>query len=104
LGASWEGFVLETLALNAPEGLTFHFYRTSAGAEIDLLLAWPDGRLWAVEVKRSLSPKVERGFHVACADLRPERKFLVYPGTEAYPLGEGLEVIPLREMAERLHR
>ena len=36
------------------------------------------------EIKRSLSPKVERGFHHACADLQPERKIVVYPGDEAY--------------------
>ena len=48
-----------------------------SGAEVDLLLAWPSGELWAIEVKRSLSPKVERGFHAACDDLKPLRKLVV---------------------------
>lgn len=102
LGASWEGFVIETLLACAPDGTQGHFFRTSAGAEIDLLLAWPDGRLWAVEIKRSLAPKPERGFHSACADLQPERRFVVYPGTEAFALGNGIEAVPLPDLAQRL--
>ena len=54
------------------------------------------------EIKRSLSPKVERGFHHACADLQPERKIVVYPGDEAYPLAETLEALPLRQLGETL--
>lgn len=57
-----------------------HFYRSSGGAEIDLLLTWPNGTLWAIEIKRSLSPKLERGFRAACADLLPTRKLVVSPG------------------------
>ena len=79
-----------------------HFYRTSGGAEIDLLLSQPDGALWAVEIKRSLSPKVERGFHSACEDLQPQHKVVVYPGTEVYPMGPGIEAMPLSELCWRL--
>ena len=67
-----------------PDGAQANFYRTAAGAEVDLVLTLPGGRKWAIEIKRSLSPKVERGFHRACADLQPERKIVVYPGDEAY--------------------
>jgi hypothetical protein len=56
-----------------------------AGAEIDLVLALPNRRLWAIEVKRSSAPKIERGFHMACADLEPEKRFVVYPGEERFP-------------------
>jgi len=56
----------------------------------------------AVEIKRSLSPRPERGFHSACADLKPERRFLVYPGDEAYPLADGIEAIPLPNLARLL--
>ena len=95
VGASWEGFCIETLLACAPPGVTGYFYRTSAGAEVDLVLAWPGGDVWAVEIKRSLSPKVERGFHSACADLKPARKWVVYPGSEAFPLGADIQAIPL---------
>ena len=82
--------------------MTGCFYRTSAGAEIDLVLAWPDGSLWAVEFKRSLAPKLERGFHNACDDLKPHRKWVVYPGQEAYPLAADIQAVPLRLLCEAL--
>lgn len=102
LGQSWECFVIENLIAAAPAAVEPHFYRTSGGAEIDLLLVWPDSALWAIEIKRSLTPKLERGFHAACADLKPERKFVVYPGIERYRIREDIEAVPLREMAELL--
>ncbi|MCL5735066.1 MAG: ATP-binding protein [Actinobacteria bacterium] len=102
VGASWEGFVVEQLLAVAPEGVEGYFYRTSGGAEIDLLLSFPGGDLWAVEIKRSLSPRPERGFHSACADLRPARRFVVYAGEESYPLGDGIQVVSLPGMARLL--
>jgi predicted AAA+ superfamily ATPase len=101
-GASWEGFVIETLIAAAPEGTEAHFYRTSSGAEIDLLLTLPGGKLWAIEIKRSLSPKVERGFHHACVDLSPHRRVVVYPGTDPYPLGGGIEVVSVQDAGQAL--
>lgn len=102
-GASWEGFVTETLIAAAPEGTEAHFFRTAAGAEIDLLLSLPGARLWAFEIKRSLAPTVERGFHVACEDLNPERRVVIYPGAETFPMKHGVEAMPLRLAAEALH-
>lgn len=104
VGASWEGFVIENLLACTPTNVQAHFYRTSGGAEIDLLLAWPSGALWAIEVKRSLTPKVERGFHAACEDLSPARKFVVYPGVEAFPLGHEVRAIPLAELCQLLQK
>ena len=90
LGQSWEGFVIENLLNSSPEGVQGYFYRSSGGAEIDLLLNWPDGKLWAIEIKRSLTPKLEHGFHAACADLKPVRKLVIYPGEESYRLAEDI--------------
>lgn len=105
VGASWEGFVLENLITAAGPNASAHFYRTSSGAEVDLLLNWPSGERWAIEVKRSLAPKVERGFHAACEDLQPTRKLVVYPGKEPFPLGHEIHAMPLtalcRELAEK---
>jgi uncharacterized protein len=98
VGASWECFVIENLinaAAAAGHGAQASYYRSAAGAEIDLLLTWPSGAVWAVEVKRSLAPKVERGFHSACEDVRPSRRFVVHPGQERYSMAEGLEAISL---------
>jgi uncharacterized protein len=102
LGASWEGFVIENLLDSAPAGVEGYYYRTSGGAEIDLLLVFPGGRRWAVEVKRTLRPRPERGFHSAGADLEPDRRFIVYPGTERYPLASGIEAVPLTALAAEL--
>ena len=102
VGTSWEGFVLENLLACAPTGTQAHFYRTSGGAEVDLLLHLPGGALWAIEVKRSLNPKLERGFHAACEDLKPQRKLLVYPGTEGYPMAHGVEALPLATLCRQL--
>lgn len=93
VGQSWECFVIENLLACVPDGVQGHFYRSSAGAEIDLLLAWPNGKLWAIEIKRSLAPKLERGFHAACADLKPARKFVIYPGDERFRLAEDIEAM-----------
>ncbi|MBZ0090769.1 MAG: ATP-binding protein [Sulfuricellaceae bacterium] len=108
VGQSWECFVIENL-IAAAQGsgkgdAQAYFYRTSGGAEIDLLLAWPDDRLWAIEIKRSLAPKVERGFYSACADLKPAKKFVVYPGQERYRLAEDIEAISLAGLAPEIQQ
>jgi predicted AAA+ superfamily ATPase len=101
-GQSWEGLVIENLIDAAPKGTEAHFYRTAAGAEIDLVLTLPGDALWAIEIKRSSAPKLERGFHLACADLQPQKRFAVYPGIERFPLDADTDAISLRELAERL--
>ncbi|MCX5960047.1 MAG: ATP-binding protein [Cyanobacteria bacterium] len=103
-GASWEGFVIETLLAVAPQGCQSWFYRTAAGAEIDLVLEWSPQRRWAIEVKRSLSPRLGKGFHQARADLQPERTFVVTPSATGYPLADGVEVMGLAELAAVLRQ
>ncbi|KAK0351068.1 hypothetical protein LTR94_026460, partial [Friedmanniomyces endolithicus] len=101
-GGSWEGFVIEGLIAAAPDGSRANFYRTAAGAEIDLVITMPGGAIWVYEIKRSLSPKLERGFHHACEDLKPARRTVIYAGTEAYPLSQDIMVMSLREAAQIL--
>ena len=101
-GGSWEGFVIENILGNAPERTQASFYRTAAGADIDLVLEMPGGPLWAIEIKRGLAPKLNKGFHHARADLTPARSFIVYSGEERYPKADGVEVIGLGEMARLL--
>ena len=100
VGASWEGFVIENLLSDAYPRTRASFYRTSAGAELDLVLEIPGfQRPIAIEIKRSLTPSLGKGFHNAINDIEPERAFVVYAGEERYPVGESTEVIGLREMA-----
>jgi uncharacterized protein len=103
-GPSWEGVVVEDLIEAAGRETEASFYRTSGGAEVDLVLIWPDGRQWAIEVKRSLAPKLERGFHSALRDLEPERSFVVYPGNERYRLGPSTEAVRLVDLCAELAR
>lgn len=101
-GASWEGLVIEN-AIGAASGRAEpSFYRTGGGAEIDLILSWHDGREWAIEVKRSAAPKLERGMRSALEDLKPERSFVVYPGNERYRLAAGTEAIGLAELCAEI--
>jgi predicted AAA+ superfamily ATPase len=102
LGPSWEGYVIENLIALAPERVEPSFYRTSGGAEIDLVLRWPEGKEWAIEVKRSLSPQPTRGMRSAIEDLEPERSLIVYPGEDRYHLGGNIEVIGLPDLAADL--
>lgn len=102
IGGSWEGFVIETLTAHTPWRASAHYYRTSGGAEIDLVIEMPDGGLWAIEIKRALSGKPRRGFHEACADLSPARRFVVHAGEDHYPVSEGVESIGLIELAQEL--
>lgn len=101
-GTSWEGFAIENAIGAAGDRAEPSFYRTSGGAEIDLILSWRDGREWAVEVKRSASPRLERGMRSALEDIRPERSFVVYPGSERYRLGPETEAIGLAELCAEI--
>ena len=102
IGASWEGFVIENLIAAAPFGTDAWFYRTRAGAEIDLLLNMPDRRLWAVEVKRSAAPRAGKGFEIAASDLEVDERFVVYPGREPFPLSRTTTAVPLAVLMTRL--
>ena len=92
-GASWEGFVVEQLINAAPTALA-SFYRTSNGAEVDLVLEFRNGQTWVMEIKRSSAPTVSRGFYTAATDLGAARKLLIAPVEQPYSMKEGVEVLP----------
>jgi hypothetical protein len=102
VGQTWESFVTESLVAVAPDGTEAHYYRTSNGAEVDLLLTLPGGKLWAIEIRRSSAPTVTRGFHSACADLQPNKRFVVYPGEERFSLDDETDAIGVVALAKTL--
>jgi predicted AAA+ superfamily ATPase len=102
VGASWEGLVIENLIAVAGEDVEPSFYRTAGGAEVDLVLRWPDGNEWAIEVKRSAAPRVERGLRSAIEALEPHRGYVVYPGSERYRLSGEVEAIGPAELCGEL--
>lgn len=104
-GASWEGFVIESLLAVVPNHTKASFYRTATGVEIDLVLEFGGKQgTWAIEIKRGMTAKLERGNHVALDDIQPKKAFVVYPGKDRYMKDHGIEAISLDEMAEELQR
>ena len=91
-GSSWEGFVLEQLINAAPQAEA-SFYRTSNGAEVDLVLTFRNQQTWAIEIKRSSAPTVSRGYYQAATDLGAARKLLVAPVEKTYPIKDGIQVV-----------
>lgn len=97
-GSSWEGFVIEQIVGMIPREWQAHYYRTGAGAEIDLLLHDRRGRPIAVEIKLSATPQAAKGFWTAMDDLSCKKGFVVYPGKERYPLAENVTALPLKDL------
>lgn len=99
-GPSWEGFVIEQLISAAPQAEA-SFYRTSHGAEADLVLSFRNGEVWVIEIKRSSAPTASKGYYLAAADVGATRKLLVAPVGSSYPMRDGLEVMsPLTAVAQ----
>ncbi len=94
-GASWEGFAIENLLAAVPAEVQPCFYRSAAGAEIDLVLELGKKERCAIEIKRGSTPVVSRGFHTGCADLKASRRIVVYPGEDKFSLGQGIEAMSL---------
>ena len=109
-GPSWEGFAIENVLTAVPSGTQSYYYRTGAGAEIDLVLDFGSAavpsknreQLWAIEIKRSSTPSVSRGFHTGCSDIQARRKLVVYPGHGRFNLAQGIEAVGLLEVAAEL--
>ena len=102
VGGSWEGFILESILSVTPKRSIPSFYRSSNGTEIDLILELPNGDKWAIEIKFSLTPKLQKGFHAASADVQPDKSFIVYPGNERYPIAQNVEAIGIQEICNLL--
>ena len=102
LGKSWEGFVIENILSVLPTHVEAYFYRTAAGAEIDLLLKLSGKELWAIEIKNSVAPKIKKGFHLACKDIKATRKYVIYGGEDEFPIAKDTTVLSLRGMLVKL--
>ncbi|MCY4052508.1 MAG: ATP-binding protein [Hyphomicrobiales bacterium] len=101
-GKSWEGFVIENIISVLPFGVSPYFYRTSAGAEIDLLLEFELDNYWAIEIKANRAPALEKGFHIACEDLKVQRKFVVFTGEGEFRTDNKTTVLSLSRFIETL--
>ena len=104
LGKSWGGFVIENILSLLPSSAEAYYYRTAAGAEIDLLLKLSNNELWALEIKRGVAPRINKGFHLACEDVGASYKFVVYSGDDEFPIGTETVVISLKKLLLKLQR
>ena len=102
VGGSWEGFVIENILSVLPSGVQPYYYRTSNGAELDLVLEFGVSERWAIEIKRSSSPSLSRGFHTACEDIEAARKYVVYSGQDSFSVGKDVRIVSLFDLMEEL--
>lgn len=101
LGDSWESFVIENIASSVEPRVDLNFYRTAAGAEVDLVMNFGT-ETWLVEIKRTSVPKVSKGFYQACQDLSPQRQLVIHGGSDNFSLGKGFEAMSLQFFLEQL--
>lgn len=106
VGKSWEGFVIENIMSILPDSAEAFYYRTTGGAEIDLLLEFRGSKrdFWAIEIKRSASASLGRGFHEACEDINPTQKFLIHAQDDAFPVKGDIQAMGLYEFMEAVQR
>lgn len=97
LGASWEGYVIEQIIRVTQRKWEYYFYRTQHGAEADLVLVRPDGKIYCIEVKFSSAPVIGKGFYQAKEDIQPDYSFAIIPEGQSYPKEGGVRVISLPE-------
>ncbi len=98
LGASWEGFALDSVCRTlGKEDSDIYFWHTHGGAELDLFWQW-GGRNWGVEFKYEDAPKLTRSMQTAIEDLQLAGLWIVYPGKASYALAKNIQVIPLTEV------
>ena len=102
LGKSWEGFVVENIHSVLPRLAETHFYRTAAGAEIDLVIKMPNSEIWAIEIKYGTAPKIGKHYNQTCNDVGATHKFIVYGGEDEFPIGDDVWMISLPKIMQKL--
>lgn len=102
LGKSWEGFVVENIHSVLPRLAETYFYRTLAGAEVDLVIKMPNAEVWVVEIKHGVAPKLSKHFNQTCEDVGATRKYVVYGGDEEFPIGNDIRMISLSRLMQAL--
>ncbi len=95
IGASWEGYVIEQIHRAVTGRWQFYYYRTQAGAETDLVLISPNGKMTCIEIKYSISPTLTKGFYQSMEDLKPDFQYVIIPSGTPYFLNEKLKICSL---------
>ena len=103
LGKSWEGFAVENILSVLPSRATSYFYRTAAGAEVDLVIRMPSSEIWAIEIKHGVAPKIGKHYSQTCDDVGATDKYILYGGDDEFAVGNDVKIISLSGLMERLH-
>jgi len=101
VGVSWEGFVIENIPAYLSDKWQYSYYRTQAGAEVDLIMEGPKNQVWAVEIKRTVISKISKGFILGSEDVGATNRFFVHAGEDRFPLSEKTEAIGIVEFIEQ---
>ena len=103
LGKSWEGFAVENILSVLPSRAETYFYRTAAGAEVDLVIRMTSSEIWAIEIKHGVAPKLGKHYSQTCDDVGATHKYILYGGDDEFPVGNDVNIISLSGLMERLH-
>ncbi|MCU7917193.1 MAG: ATP-binding protein [Candidatus Thiodiazotropha sp. (ex Epidulcina cf. delphinae)] len=103
LGKSWEGFAVENILSVLPSRAETYFYRTAAGAEVDLVIKMPSSEIWAVEIKHGVAPKLGKHYSQTCDDVGATHRYILYGGDDEFPVGNDVKIISLAGLMEKLH-
>lgn len=102
LGKSWEGFAVENILSVLPSRSESYFYRTAAGAEVDLVIKMPSSETWAIEIKYGVAPKIGKHYSQTCDDVGATYKYIVYGGNDEFAVGNDVKIISLPGLMKRL--
>jgi len=103
LGKSWEGFAVENVLSVLPGRAESYFYRTAAGAEVDLVIKMPSSEIWAIEIKYGVAPKIGKHYSQTCDDVGATHKYILYGGEDEFVVGNNVKIISLAGLMERLN-
>lgn len=103
LGKSWEGFAVENILSVLPSRAESYFYRTAAGAEVDLVIKMPSSEIWAIEIKHGVAPKIGKHYSKTCDDAGAVHKYILYGGDDEFAVRNDVKIISLSGLMERLH-
>ncbi|MDA3811185.1 MAG: ATP-binding protein [Spirochaetaceae bacterium] len=98
LGNSYEAFIIASILEMFPR-FEASFYRSSSGAEVDLILEKGEKKI-AIEIKSSSVPRVTQGFYEALKVIKPLKAFVIAPVDKSFPLKEGVWVHNLKSVLE----
>jgi len=104
LGKSWEGFAVGNILSVLPNRAETRFYRTTGGAEVDLVIKMPSSDIWAIEIKYGVAPKLGKHYSKTCDDIGATHKYILYGGEDEFPVGKDVKVISLSKLMGRLYR